>query len=219
MSPKSFLLNDIIASYLAAHNPALDAAELALIEATQELGSISGMQIAPEQGAFMTFLTRILNVTYAVEVGTFTGYSALCLARGLGAGGHMLCCDVSEEWTAIALQAWRAAGVDHLIELKLAPAIDTLRRLPQVPHIDLAFIDADKTSYQDYYEELLPRLTERGVILVDNVLWSGRVADPSNDETDTAALRDFNDHVAADPRSDSVMLPVADGLTLIQQRH
>ena len=115
--------------------------------------------------------------------------------------------------------AWRAAGVDHLIELKLAPAIETLQRLPQVPHIDLAFIDADKTAYRDYYDELLPRLTERGVIVVDNVLWSGRVADPSDNETDTTALRAFNDHVAADPRSASVMLPIADGLTLIQQRH
>jgi caffeoyl-CoA O-methyltransferase len=166
----------------------------------------------------MTLLTRLLGVRFAVEVGTFTGYSALAVARGLAPGGRLLCCDVREEWVAIGREHWQRAGVGDRIEVRIAPAIETLRALPAEPRVDLAFIDADKGNYVDYYEEIMARLSPRGVVLVDNVLWSGRIVDPAATDDDTVALRAFNDHVVADPRVDQVMLPVADGLTMIVRR-
>jgi caffeoyl-CoA O-methyltransferase len=162
-------------------------------------------------------LVSVLGTRRAVEVGTFTGYSALCIARGLAPGGTLLCCDVSEEWTAIGRQAWERAGVADRIELRIAPAAETLATLPTEPHIDLAFIDADKEGYIAYYEELVPRLRPHGLLLVDNVLWSGAVVDPKADDANTRAIRAFNDHAAADPRTDTVMLPIADGLTLARK--
>ena len=217
MTPKSFLLTQAVADYLGAHNPPMDEVQQSLIEQTAALGDISRMQIAPEQGAFMTLLARLLDVKFAVEVGTFTGYSALSIARGMNSQGRMICCDVSEEWTAVARRHWEMAGVGDRIELRIAPALDTLRALPNTHSIDMAFIDADKTSYLSYYEELLPRLSQNGVILIDNVLWSGRVIDGS-DDADVVAIRAFNDRVAADERCESVMLPIADGLTLVRRR-
>ncbi len=219
MTPKSFLLNEAVDAYLLAHNPPLDPVLTSLIDSTAQLGGVARMQIAPEQGAFLTLLTRVLDVEFAVEVGTFTGYSSLCIARGLAAGGRLLCCDISEEWTRIAQDHWRTAGLEDRIELRIAPALETLAALPAETTIDLAFIDADKTGYLSYYEALLPKLSPRGVILVDNVLWSGKVAEApgSGDDDDTRALREFNDHVSADPRSEAVMLPIADGLTLIRR--
>jgi caffeoyl-CoA O-methyltransferase len=162
--------------------------------------------------------TRLLGVQFAVEVGTFTGYSALAIARGLAPGGSLLCCDVSEEWTAIAREHWVTAGVQDRIELVIAPALDTLARLGDRPPVDLAFIDADKTNYVGYYEAIVPRLSPRGVILVDNVLWGGSVVDDAAQDDNVVALRAFNDHVVADARVDQVMLPIADGLTLITRR-
>jgi predicted O-methyltransferase YrrM len=176
------------------------------------------MQIAPEQGAFLSILARLLRARFAVEVGTFTGYSSLCIARGLAEGGRLLCCDVSEKWTSVARRYWARAGVADRIELRLAPALETLRVLPQEPTVDLAFIDADKGGYIAYWEELIPRTRPGGVLLVDNVLWSGRVADPGDDDEDTRHIRTFNDHAAADGRVDLVMLPIADGLTLARKR-
>jgi caffeoyl-CoA O-methyltransferase len=176
------------------------------------------MQVAPEQGAFMTILTRLVGARHAIEVGTFTGYSSLCIARGLPEDGRLLCCDVNEEWTAIARRYWEAAGVSAKIELELAPAIETLRSLPEREYVDLAFIDADKPSYQSYYEELLRRLRPNGVILVDNTLWSGNVIDLAVEDDNTTALRAFNDAVAADTRVDCVQLPISDGLTLLRKR-
>lgn len=217
-TPKSFFLTPEIHEYLVVHGSPPDAVQQSLIAETSALGGIAMMQIAPEQGAFMTMLTRLLGVRSAVEVGTFTGYSALCIARGLADGGRLLCCDVSEEWTAIGRRHWEAAGVADRIELRLAPAIETLRALPADETIDLAFVDADKPSYPAYYEELLARLRPNGVILVDNVLWSGNVADPAQQDENTVALRAFNDLVAADDRVDSVMLPLGDGLTLLRKR-
>ena len=175
------------------------------------------MQIAPEQGAFMTLLTGLLGARNVVEVGTFTGYSALSIAYGLGPGGHLLCCDVSEEWTAIAREAWKRAGVADRIDLRIAPAIDTLRSLPIDEPIDMAFIDADKPSYAQYYEELLKRLRPNGVILVDNTLWSGAVVDESANDDNTKAIRAFNDMVASDKRVETVILTVGDGLTLVRK--
>jgi caffeoyl-CoA O-methyltransferase len=218
VAPKSFLLTPELADYLVGHGSPPDDVQLALIEETRALGPVAGMQIAPEQGAFLTLLTRLVGARHAVEVGTFTGYSSLCIARGLPADGRLLCCDVSEEWTAIARRAWAAAGVAGRIELRLAPAADTLRALPREETIDLAFIDADKPGYPVYYEEILTRLRPNGALLVDNVLWDGRVVQPGADDDNTKAIRAFNDMVAADNRVEAVMLPIADGLTLCRKK-
>jgi caffeoyl-CoA O-methyltransferase len=166
----------------------------------------------------MTMLTRTSSARRAVEVGTFTGYSSLCIARGLPEDGKLLCCDTSEEWTSVARRYWERAGLRNKIELRLGPALDTLRALPEEPAVDLSFIDADKANYAHYYEELLKRTRPGGLILLDNVLWSGKVIDPSVRDEDTVALRHVNDLIAADGRVDSVMLPVRDGLTLVRKR-
>jgi caffeoyl-CoA O-methyltransferase len=216
--PKSFQLPADVHAYLVAHGTPPDEVLRELIAETEALGLIARMQVSPEQGSFLTLLVRLLEVERAVEVGTFTGYSSLCIARGLAPHGRLLCCDVSEEWTAIARRAWERAGVADRIELRIAPAIETLAGLPPAEELDFAFIDADKGGYLDYYEALVPRLRVNGVILVDNVLWSGRVVDAGAVDADTEAIRAFNDHVAADPRVDTVMLPVADGLTLARKR-
>jgi caffeoyl-CoA O-methyltransferase len=215
--PKSFFLTSEIHEYVVAHGTPPDATQQALIDETAAL-PMAMMQISPEQGAFMTLFTRLIGARRAVEVGTFTGYSALSIARGLPDDGDLLCCDVSEEWTAIARRYWQRAGLADRIELRLGPALDTLAVLPVAPTIDLAFIDADKTNYRHYYEALLPRLSSRGVIVFDNVLWMGAVADPANTEASTQAIRALNDFVARDPRVDAVMLPVADGITLVRRR-
>jgi caffeoyl-CoA O-methyltransferase len=216
--PKSFFLTPEIHRYLVEHGTPPDPLQQELIEETALLGGISMMQIAPEQGAFMTMLTRLIGARRAIEVGTFTGYSALCVARGLPPDGRLLCCDVSEEWTSVGRRYWERDGVADRIELRLGPALDTLRSLPGEAAFDLAFIDADKQNYPNYYDEVLPRLRPNGVILVDNVLWGGRVADPEADDDDTKAIRAFNDRLAADERVDTVMLPLGDGLTLARKR-
>jgi caffeoyl-CoA O-methyltransferase len=216
--PKSFFLTQDVHDYLLAHIPALDDVQRDLIAETEGLGGISVMQIAPEQGAFMTLLTRLIGARRAVEVGTFTGYSAVSIARGLPDGGSLLCCDVSEEWTAIARKYWERAGVDGKIDLRIAPALDTLRSLPAGGQFDLAFIDADKENYPNYYEEVLARLRPNGVILVDNTLWMGAVIDANATDDQTKTIRAFNDMVAADDRVESAILTVGDGLTLIRKR-
>jgi len=215
--PKSFFLTSEIHQYVIAHGTPPDAVQQALIDETAEL-PMAIMQISPEQGAFMTLLTRALGVRQAVEVGTFTGYSALAIARGLPDDGHLLCCDVSEEWTNVGRKAWADAGVDAKIELVIAPAADTLRALPDAEYVDLAFIDADKPSYPVYYEELLRRLRPNGLILVDNTLWGGAITDASNTDESTVAMRAFNDMVAADTRVESALLTIGDGLTLLRKR-
>ena len=218
MNEKFTKLTPALYDYLLAHNPPPDAALRELAAETAALGPISIMQVAVEQGVFLTFLARILGARRAVEVGTFTGYSAISIARGLAADGRLLCCDVSEEWTGIARRYFVRAGVAERITLRIAPALETLRALPQTPEIDLAFIDADKTSYRAYYEELLPRLRPGGVIGFDNVLRNGAIADPTNTTDDTQALRALNDFLVRDERVDIAMLPVADGLTLARKR-
>ena len=217
-APKSFFLTKPVHDYLVAHAPPLDDVQRDLIAETEALGGISMMQIAPEQGAFMTLLTRLISARRAIEVGTFTGYSAISIARGLFDDGTLLCCDVNEEWTAIAGKYWERAGVDDKIELRIAPAIETLRSLPAGEQFDLAFIDADKPNYPHYYEEVLTRLRSNGVILVDNTLWGGAVADSKATDDNTNAIRAFNDTVAADDRVESTILTVGDGLTLIRKR-
>jgi caffeoyl-CoA O-methyltransferase len=176
------------------------------------------MQIAPEQGAFLTVLTRLIGARNAIEIGTFTGYSALCIARGLPADGRLTCCDVSEEWTAVGRRAWEAAGVADRIDLRIAPALDTLAALPADAAFDLAFIDADKPNYANYFDALVPRMRANGAILVDNVLWDGRVLQPDANDENTVAIRAFNDKIAHDDRIEPVMLPIADGLTLCRKR-
>jgi caffeoyl-CoA O-methyltransferase len=174
--------------------------------------------VSAEEGALLTLITKMVGARYAVEVGTFTGYSSICIARGLASEGRLLCCDVNEEYTSIARDAWQAAGLAERIELRIAPALETLRALPASADIDLAFIDADKREYVSYYAELLPRMRSGGVLLVDNTLWSGRVADSSSAVEITTIIRSFNDHVAADDRVESCILAVSDGLTLIRKR-
>ena len=215
---KSLGLSAALHEYLVAHGTPPDAIQRELIEETARLGPIAIMQVAPEQGAFLTMITRILGAQQAIEIGTFTGYSALAIARGLAPGGRLLCCDVSEEWTAIARRAWQRAGVADRIELRIAPALETLRAVPESTRFDLAFIDADKTSYAAYYEEILKRMRAGGVLLVDNVLWNGAVVDETRQDDNTRAIRAFNAAVAADPRVDCVMTPISDGLTLLRKR-
>jgi caffeoyl-CoA O-methyltransferase len=216
-APKSFFLSPEIHEYVVAHGTPPDAVQQALIDETAHLPN-AGMQISPEQGAFMTVFTRLIGARQAVEVGTFTGYSAMSIARGLPDDGHLLCCDVSEEWTAIGRKAWAAAGVDDKIELKLAPAAETLQALPDEEYLDLAFIDADKPAYPVYYEELLKRIRPNGAILVDNTLWHGAIIDDGVDDESTLALRAFNDAVAVDNRVDTVQLTLGDGVTILRKR-
>ena len=215
--PKSFNLTPEIHAYLVAHGTPPDDVQQALIERTSELGGISMMQIAPEQGAFMTQLAALVAPRFAVEVGTFTGYSSLCIARGLASDGRLLCCDVSDEYTAVARRYWARAGVADRIGLRVAPAIETLRALPPDPAIDLVFLDADKGGYVDYWEELVPRMRTGGVLLVDNVLSGGRVVDEGSDSETVAHIRRFNDHAAADERVEVAMLPIADGVTMARR--
>lgn len=216
--PKSAWLSPELHEYLVSHGTPPDAIQRELIEETARLGGISIMQIAPEQGAFMTLLTAALGAKRVVEVGTFTGYSALCIARGLPDDGTLLCCDVSEEWTAVGRPFWEKAGVAHKIELRIAPAIETLRALPEDEAFDLAFIDADKPSYPLYFEEILKRLRPGGLILVDNVLWAGNVVKPDADDENTRHIRAFNDRVAADPRVETAIVPLGDGITFLRKR-
>jgi caffeoyl-CoA O-methyltransferase len=219
MASKSPWLSDELHAYIVGHGTPPDDIQQRLIDETAALGGVSKMQIAPEQGAFMTLLCRVSAARRVIEIGTFTGYSALALARGLPDDGRLLCCDVSEEWTAIARRYWKEAGIDNKIELRIAPALDTLRALPIGDEFDLAFIDADKENYLAYAEEIVPRLRQGGLLLVDNTLWSGEVADPTIVEGDNLlAIRAFNDALAADPRLDVVILPISDGLTLARKR-
>jgi len=218
MSPKSFLLTSDVHDYLLASSTRPDAVQHDLIAETAALGGISGMQIAPEQGVFLTLLCQAAGVRRAVEIGTFTGYSALCIARALPADGTLLCCDVSEEWTSVGRRYWERAGVAGAITLTLGPALETLRALPAGDTFDLAFIDADKRNYANYYEELLPRMRTDGLLIFDNTLWGASVLDDTATDDDSVAIRALNDALVADGRVEVVMLPTADGVTLVRKR-
>lgn len=214
------ILPSTIVAYIAAHAAAPDPVLVGLRRRTAELGRRAMMQVSAEEGALLTLLTRLVGARRAVEVGTFTGYSSICIARGLAPGGTLLCCDVDEAYTAMARDAWDEAGLTDHIELRLAPALETLEALPadDVHAFDLAFIDADKEGYAGYYQELIVRLRPGGLLLVDNTLWSGRVVDPADEDATTGTMRRFNDMVAADDRVESFLLPVSDGLTIIRKR-
>ncbi len=215
---KFITLTPDVYDYLIAHGHNGDPIRAELAAETAKLGRISGMQIAAEQGTFMAILAGAICARSAVEVGTFTGYSALCVARALPADGKLLCCDVNAEWTSVGRRYWERAGVANKITLKLAPAADTLKALPASHAFDFAFIDADKSSYAIYYEEILKRMRPSGLILIDNVLWSGAVADETKQDADTVALRKLNDFIAKDTRVEAVMLGIADGLTIVRKK-
>ncbi|HEY9902181.1 MAG TPA: class I SAM-dependent methyltransferase [Candidatus Sericytochromatia bacterium] len=179
------------------------------------------MQIAPEQGQFMALLIKLLGATKTLEVGVFTGYSSLCVALALPEKGKLVACDVSEEYTAVARRYWQSAGVADKIDLRIAPALETLDELlaaGQAETFDFAFIDADKRNYQGYYERSLQLIRPGGLIAIDNVLWSGRVADAQDQEKNTQALRALNEKLHGDERITLSMVPIADGLTLALKR-
>ena len=206
-----------LATYMDDHSTKPDAVQRRLIERTSQLGGAAVMQIGANQGALLEVLVGGLQPRFAVEIGTFTGYSSIAIARGLRTGGRLLCCDTSEEWTAIAAQHWEEAGVADRIELKIGPADQTLATLEAADEVDFAFIDADKGGYIGYYETLIARLSPHGVIAVDNTLWNGKVLDEGDVSPDTVAIRAFNDHVAADERSIVALTSIGDGLTFIRR--
>jgi caffeoyl-CoA O-methyltransferase len=214
-------VNDQLYAYVVAHSTPLDPVARELVVATRAaLPDRAHMQIGPEQAVLLTMLTRLVGARQAVEVGTFTGFSALAIARGLPPDGRLTCFDISTEYTDVARRFWHRAGVADRIDLRIGPAAERLRELPGQPHLDLAFIDADKPGYATYWAELVPRMRPGGLLAVDNVLWSGtgRVADPEPADESTRQIARFNRLVAADDRVDVVVLPVGDGLTLARRR-
>jgi caffeoyl-CoA O-methyltransferase len=218
MCNRNEFVDPAIARYASDHSRRPDDIQLELQAVTSDrTGGLAVMQIGDDQATFMEILVRAMGARHALEIGTFTGYSALAVARGMGAEGRLLCLDVSEEWTSIARQYWQKAGVDDRIELRLGPAIDTLRSLPKTEQFDFAFVDADKPAYPDYYEEVVPRLRRGGLLLADNTLQGGRVIDESARDPSTEAIRSFNDRVASDDRVCTVLLPIGDGVTVIQK--
>lgn len=219
MARNSEQISPELDAYVAAHSSPADEVLTSLAaETRRRYPDSAGMQIGPEQGTFMTLLTRLSGARRGLEVGTFTGYSSICIARGLADGGRLICCDVSEEWTSLARAYWDRAGVADRVELRLGPALDTLRALPAEAAFDLAFIDADKGGYIGYWDEVVPRIKPGGTILVDNTFSHGRVIDAANHDAVVQAVRDFNDHAVADDRVDLVMIPIGDGLTLARKR-
>ena len=220
MSRRSIVLTDALYEYLLSvslREPEL-LARLRQETARQEMAR---MQISPEQGQFMFLLLRLIGARRCLEIGVFTGYSSLVTALALPEDGRIVACDVSEEWTAVARRYWREAGVEPKIDLRIAPALETLDRLMEAGEagrFDFAFLDADKESYLAYYERVLKLLRPGGLLAVDNVLWSGRVADPEVSDADTAALRHFNEALHRDERIDLSLVPIGDGLTLARKR-
>jgi caffeoyl-CoA O-methyltransferase len=211
-------IDDTLHAYMLAHRTPDDPILVELQAETKRItGRWSMMQIAAEEGTLLGLLVAATGSRRVVEVGTFTGYSALCMARALPPGGTLLACDVSEEYTAVGKRFWEKAGVADRIELVLGPATETLRALPEKELFDFAFIDADKTNYGIYYEEILKRLRTGGLIAIDNVLWGGAVVRESEPSDDTRAIRAINDLVAADRRVQSVMIGVSDGIMLARK--
>ena len=212
-------LNDRLYRYVCAcRSDAGDPILEALRATTESLGDISRMQISREQGSLMTLLVAAIGANSAIEVGTFTGYSSLCIARGLAPRGRLICIDQSEEWTAIARKYWTQAGVENKIELRLGPAVPTLKQLDRHLRFNFAFIDADKTEYDAYYELLLPRIRQNGLILFDNMLWGGRLGAGRIRQPGGRAIEKLNRKLARDKRIESVLLPVADGIHLCRKR-
>ncbi|HEY4343009.1 MAG TPA: class I SAM-dependent methyltransferase [Parvibaculum sp.] len=217
--PRSFLPEKIDA-YVNSLVAAETDAQKRLRDETKKLPT-AGMQIAPDQGAFLTLLVGAIGAKNAIEIGTFTGYSAIAIARALPSNGKLICCDVSDEWTSIAKRYWKDAGVDRRIELKLAPALETLEGLigkGKEGTFDFAFIDADKTGYDAYYEACLKLLRPSGLIAIDNVLWSGAVIDDKANDADTVALRALNIKISNDARVDAALATIGDGVMLVRKK-
>ena len=219
MSRRSLQVDDILYRYLIDHSIREHPAQVALRAATVSHPH-AGMQISPEQGQFMALLVKLMGVRNAIEIGVFTGYSALTVALALPDNGRLLACDISDEYTRVGRPFWQEAGVAHKIELKLAPAIETLDAqlaAGSAGRFDFAFIDADKTGYDAYFERCLQLLRPGGLIAIDNTLWGGSVAHPATD-ADTAALQQLNAKLHDDERVDLSLLPIGDGLTLARKR-
>lgn len=220
MSNTSTLDLQALYPYLLAHSVREDSL-LQRLQAETARDPLARMQIAPEQGQFMELIARLIGARRIIEIGTFTGYSSLCLARALPDDGLLLCCDIDAHWTGIARRYWQEAGLSHRIQLRLAPALDTLDELlreSQHNRFDLVFIDADKENYDAYYERSLQLVRPGGLIMFDNMLWSGRVADERVQDIDTVALRALNLKLKGDDRVDISLLPMADGITLARKR-
>lgn len=220
MSNRTISLDDHLYGYLLDHS--LRESEPLRRLREQTLGHPwARMQIAPEQGQFMALLVELMDARRIIEVGTFTGYSALCMAQSMAADGQLICCDINSEWTDIGRPYWEAAGVAGRIDLRIAPALETLDGLlaeGQADCFDMAFIDADKVNYGNYYERCLALLRSGGLLMFDNVLWGGSVADDSDNEPDTQAIRALNDRLHHDPAISLSMVPIGDGLTLARKR-
>lgn len=220
MSTRTLTVTDRLYDYLMAHALREDDVLRRLREETSKL-PMARMQISPEQGQFMALLVRLMGAKRTLEVGVFTGYSSLCVAKALPPQGRVVACDVSAEWTAIGQRYWHEAGVADKIDLRIAPALMTLDALlaeGAANSFDFAFIDADKLSYDAYYERALRLVRPGGLIAIDNVLWGGSVADPSDQDEDTRAIRALNDKIHRDPRVDMSLLPIGDGVTLALKR-
>ena len=211
MAGRAPFFTEKVARYIREHSVREAAVLRELREATKAV-PMSGMQIGADQGQFMQLLVQAIGARRCLEIGTYTGYSALAVALALPDDGRLICCDISEEWTAVGKPFWKKAGVEKKIDLRIGPALQTLKRL-QGP-FDFVFIDADKPNYLKYYEACLPLVRQNGIIAIDNTLWSGAVADPSQKDADTVALRQFNDALHADQRVGLSMLPLGDGVTL-----
>jgi predicted O-methyltransferase YrrM len=220
LSNRTIPLNDALYAYLLSASLREPEVMRRLREETRTM-PYGRMQIAPEQGQFMALLVELIGARRCLEIGTFTGYSALAVARALPEDGRLVACDISEEYTARAKPFWREAGVDRRIDLRIGPALDTLDELlaqGEAGTYDFAFIDADKGNYLNYFERALELLRRGGLIAVDNVLWSGAVADPTRDDDDTEAIREFNKTLAKDARVSLSMVPIGDGVTLARKR-
>jgi len=216
---RRYVMSERIEDYVAAQTRESDAAQRLRLE-TAKLPQ-AGMQIGPDQAAFLALLVRSSGARRCIEIGTFTGYSALAIAAALPNDGRLVCCDISEEWTSMARKYWSSAGVSGRIDLRIAPALDTLKTMlarGEAGSYDFAFIDADKGGYDAYYEICLKLLKPGGLVALDNMLWSGRVTDPDNHEADTDAIRALNAKIHADNRVDSALLTVGDGVMLARKR-
>jgi len=220
---KFTVLDERLHAYLIEHGARQDEVLRRVQEETAAMGGVARMQIAPDQGAFMTLLARAIGAREALEVGTFTGYSAICIARGLAPGGRLLCCELSDEYAEIAARNLEAAGVAERVEIRVGPAAETLASLAEREVFDLCFVDADKTGYPVYYEEVLKRTRPGGLILLDNVLLGGDVVSSEEGSAEeprdsVVALRKLNDELAGDERVDLAMVGIADGLTIARKR-
>ena len=218
MAPKYTALDDELHRYLVEHGARQDDVLRRLADETAALGDVAVMQIAPDQGALITLLVRAIGARRALELGTFTGYSAICIARGLPDDGRLLACELSEEWAQVARRYFAEAGVEDRVELRLGPALDTLRTLGDDESFDFAFIDADKQTYLEYYEAVLKLLRPGGLMLIDNVLRGGAVLDSDDDSAANEVVKELNERVAADDRVDVAMIGVADGIALALKR-